>query len=550
MVFTAQQLTAFFEAADQMAIPAATRAQLQTEGITTVDDLSEFKEADLKQISENLRRPSGRIPDPAPNAQPGAMIPQPPFVLGAKSITRLTAAAELVRYYETVARPLTPSNMKWEPVVKNFMDHWKALTERKKEDNPDTPKITRSLPIINWTEAFFDFLHRVIGERTIPLAYVVRTEAEVPVAVPALANGQPYGEEYGSVEAELIARASHNHPLFREDNASVYFLLEEATRSTGYAASIKPFQREKNGRAAWLAIVGQYAGEDKWRALIKTSEDMIHNRRWKGTAAFSLEKFVSQHRAAYVSLSQCAEHVPYQLPNELSRVTHLLDNIECLDPPLQAAMAFVRNDTGKMNDFEATAAYILPYDPVAKKRTQAATTSGKRVANAEISEATTVSKDSSAAGAKVRVGPKTGVEFRFHTKAEYMALSKDQKAELKAYRDAREQSGQARNLKAPKRAGKGDKGNDNKGNKKMRTMIAEAVAAAVTDKPATEDSSDPATEQKLRDYIVSVIHSVTKKDNTKAQVSFAHGTKEASTDGAAEPPVKLSKIIQRILPSA
>ena len=549
MVFTAQQLTAFFEAADQMAIPAATRAHLQTEGISSADDLSEFKDEDLKQISENLRRP-GRIPDPAPNAPPGAMIQQPPFVLGAKSLTRLTAAANLVRYYETVARPLTPANMRWEPVVKNFMNHWKALTERKKEDNPDTPKITRSLPIINWTEAFFDFLHRVIGTRTIPLAYVVRPEAEVPVAVPVLANGQPYGDEHGSVEAELIARASHNHPLFREDNASVYYLLEEATRSTGYAASIKPFQREKNGRAAWLAIVGQYAGEDKWRALIKTSEDMIHNRRWKGSTTFSLEKFIGQHRAAFVSLSQCAEHVPYQLPNELSRVTYLLDNIECLDPPLQAAMALVRNDngpTGKMNDFEATAAFILPHDPVAKKRTQAAT-SGKRVATAEISEATVNKDHTPATGAKVRVGPKTGVEFRFHTKAEYMALSKDQKAELKEYRDTREQSGQTRNLTTSKRGGKSNNQNT-KGNKKMKTMIAEAVAAAVTAKSEAEASAEQTDERKLRDYIVSVIHSTTK-DNTKAQVSYAHGTKEASTAGAAEPPVSLSKILQRIQPSA
>ena len=103
--------------------------------------------------------------------------------------------------------------MRWEPVIKNFKNHWKALTERKKEDNPDTPKISRGLPIINWTEAFFDFLHRVIGVRTIPLAYVVRQDAAVPVAVPPLAAGQPYSEEYGSVEAELIARASHNHPL-------------------------------------------------------------------------------------------------------------------------------------------------------------------------------------------------------------------------------------------------------------------------------------------------------------------------------------------------
>ncbi len=210
----------------------------------------------------------------------------------------------LVRYYDTVGHPLSPANMHWEASIKTFIDRWKAVVERKKSDNPETPKISRCLPVINWTEAFFDFLHRVIGARTIPLAYVLRQEAEGLVVVPPLANGQPYSEEYGSFKAELIARASHGHPLFKEDNAAVYYPLEEATRSTGYAASIKPFQRQKNGRAAWLAIVGQYAGEDKWRALIKTAEDMIHNRRWKGSSTFSLEKFVAQHRSAYVSLSQ------------------------------------------------------------------------------------------------------------------------------------------------------------------------------------------------------------------------------------------------------
>ena len=97
MVFTAQQLAAFFEAEDQMAIPNATRIQLQTEGINTVDDLAEFLAADLKQIGENMRRPSGRIPDPTPGAPPGATIPQPPFVFGAKSLNRLTVAADLVR---------------------------------------------------------------------------------------------------------------------------------------------------------------------------------------------------------------------------------------------------------------------------------------------------------------------------------------------------------------------------------------------------------------------------------------------------------------------
>jgi hypothetical protein len=72
--------------------------------------------------------------------------------------------------------------------------------------------------------------------------------------------------------------------------------------------------------------------------MIKTAEELPHNRKWKGQTSYSLENFVSQHRNAYVTLSQCQTHVQYQLPNENTRVTHLLDNIECHDPPLQAAM--------------------------------------------------------------------------------------------------------------------------------------------------------------------------------------------------------------------
>ena len=76
----------------------------------------------------------------------------------------------------------------------------------------------------------------------IPLAFVTRAVVEVLAAVPALENNRPHSEEHGSVENKLIARASHKHELFCEDNAKVYYHLEEASRGTSYAASIKPFQ--------------------------------------------------------------------------------------------------------------------------------------------------------------------------------------------------------------------------------------------------------------------------------------------------------------------
>ena len=65
-----------------------------------------------------------------------------------------------------------------------------------------------------------------------------------------------------------------------------------------------------------------------------------------------------------------AEHVQYQLPNEDPRVGFLLEAIQCCDPGFQAAMASIKADNGlegMRNNFEATAAHLLPYDPVAKK---------------------------------------------------------------------------------------------------------------------------------------------------------------------------------------
>ena len=70
--------------------------------------------------------------------------------------------------------------------MSNFEIQWKALKDRKDEDDPDVPTITKALPIIKWTEAFQDFLHRAIGARMIPLAYVIRTDPQVQALLPHL----------------------------------------------------------------------------------------------------------------------------------------------------------------------------------------------------------------------------------------------------------------------------------------------------------------------------------------------------------------------------
>ena len=242
MVLTAAQTTTFFEHADQMGIRHATMLQLQSEGIISVSDLADFNKDSLQQLVDNLRHPGGCVPDPNPAAQPGSTIPTPPFVFGAKSQRRIAIACDLVKYYKTVGRELTAANLQWNTMMKNFDVQWTALKEKKGDDSPETHKISKALPVIKWTEAFKDFLNRKIGNRNIPLVYIIHEVPNPPAAAPPLAPGQPHSLEYGSVEAELIARASHAHALFRNDNSDLYFLLEEATRGTQYAASIKPYQ--------------------------------------------------------------------------------------------------------------------------------------------------------------------------------------------------------------------------------------------------------------------------------------------------------------------
>ena len=188
----------------------------------------------------------------------------------------------------------------------------------------------------------------------------------------SLSTDLPHSAEYDSVEEDLITRASQNHPLSRDDNAQVYFELEKALRRTSYLASIKPFQRGRNGRDTFFAIHNQYAGEDKGHTELKKQEYIVHNRVLKGQGQFTLDRFVAQHRNAFIMMKEFAHHVPYQVPKVFTRVTHLLDYTQCRNASLQAAMELFRNNKGtvlnpgKANHFENAVAFILPYDPVAR----------------------------------------------------------------------------------------------------------------------------------------------------------------------------------------
>ena len=123
-----------------------------------------------------------------------------------------------------------------------------------------------------------------------------------------------------------------------------------------------------------------------------------------------------------------AEHVQYQLPNVCSRVGFLLEAIQCSDPGLQAAIASIKTDNGlegMRNDFKATAAHLLPYDPIAKKRS-----SGQKRGSDQISS---VVDTSNATMKKPSIG-KTDVHLHYCKTDKFRNQTREQKDELREWR--------------------------------------------------------------------------------------------------------------------
>lgn len=450
MVFTAIQIRAFFEDADYLGLSARTAQAMAAEGIATPADLAEFDKDGFEAIYRNLRKPArmlqggpgrgaaghgrggGRGAGRGGGAAAAAAlagqvwVEVEPFMVPAKSQMRIYACALAAKYYLDTSRDLDPENMRWD-VVQRFHEEWKAILERKKKDDPPTPKLSKGVAVYKWLESFRNHLNSVVGVRNAPLSYVIRDEVAVPAVAPVLVLGEPFSEAGGSVEGEMIARLDHSHALFKSDNGNVFDMVEAALRGTAISPSIAQFRKSRDGRAAYLAVLAQHAGRNVYDKLHREAEDKLQNRKWNGTASITLSQHMDMHRTAWIQLVDCAEHIPVEVPQGRSRVTMLLKSLDtCVDPSVLAAIAAVRQDeVDKRVNFENAVAYLAPVCPVAARQAK----KGK-VENANVGAA--VAGGLGTSNVKPGIGS-SGVALRYHTKKEFMKLPKEQKNELSTW---------------------------------------------------------------------------------------------------------------------
>ena len=444
--FTNTQLTNFFTSTSQMGLTTVQRNALRNEGLESVEDFEDFKENEIKMAIKNVRQGIPTIPGiPAIPEQRNtrgsitrsaiaatpAIQGTPPVLIPARSASRLYIASIAYHYYNDTSREVTPTNMHYSNVLKDFYIEWQALEQMEKQDSPKLPTLSKINTPLKWCESFKHYLYSTFGVRKIPLTYVIREKVSV---VPESGNdpngsydplqtNKSYGNS-GSVLGDLIDRASHSHPLFKSDNATVFGAIEAATRGTVYSTTVKPFARKKDGRGAWLALLTSHVGTDKWEKIQKDNSSWLVSAKWNGKK-YSLDSFISQHRGKYQQLVEASHHVKFQLPNEHTRVSNLIDSIENSDAALQAAIANIRQNTnGMRDDFEKAAAVLLPVDPYVKN----------------ISSRKSISFQISSLGRANSFGrgEQTGVDLRWYKADEYAKLKPSEKKELSAWQQTDE----------------------------------------------------------------------------------------------------------------
>ena len=151
--------------------------------------------------------------------------------------------------------------------------------------------------------------------------------------------------------------------------------------------------------------------------MVEVAENVLSQRIWNGkNSRYPLKIHIAGHREAYNDLERASHQITYKSPNETSRVRYLLNSIQYGDATICAAKTTIQVDISKKYNFELAADFILITVPPPRNSNP-------------IHQISAVNKGNNNGnrrgkfGGKVKTGPKTGVELRFHKKNEWMKLS-------------------------------------------------------------------------------------------------------------------------------
>ena len=331
----------------------ALRDALNIHGIDSFDSLRNFSDQDVKDIAEIVRRPGGRIANPAHNpANPVAGVPaeinNPGVRLGFGHIKHLRQLVYLAKFYHKVQRNFNAPAAS----IPRLTSLWRFKEAIDEEDiDIDVPsKMTTVDNARQVVENIDDYLSSKRGVEDAPLAYIVR---EI-VALPDPANDP--GFDAMSYDDQLIRRSRHSGNAYHVDNHAVWSLLYRVFHDSPGWNWISAHSRTRDGRAAYLSMKTHYLGESYQDRLRSNAEAVIERSFYDGTSRnFTLEKLFERLNSAFVDLAAAGEPV-----EETRKIRILLRSIENAGH-LRAARANLVGDPTLRDTFERAINYLSQF---------------------------------------------------------------------------------------------------------------------------------------------------------------------------------------------
>ena len=85
-------------------------------------------------------------------------------------------------------------------------------------------------------------------------------------------------------------------------------MISKAVAGNYVESKIQSYSIRKYGRVAFLVIISNHEGDNKYQAIVKSRSNIIQNIKCN-VRNFHLEQHVLNHRTAIYNLRDCATHI-------------------------------------------------------------------------------------------------------------------------------------------------------------------------------------------------------------------------------------------------
>ena len=295
------------------------------------------------------------------------------------------------------------------PLIKKWTKRTQELFALNKEVASDELTPPKELTSFTQWEVFNDALLTFLAQHCnpttgVPLTYVLRETKPV--------GSEARNAAYDTIDDDLIATTILQGDQYALDNQRVFTLMKPFLVGGPGLTFIKPHQKKKDGREAYLALTRQATGTAAVTIRKKEAYAAIADAKFTVRGRFSYQQYVHRHQKAHNTLAELDEPVA-----ETKKVTDFLKGIS--DPSLAAGKTVVNGDAAKLSDFEACQQYFGTL--IAASRTDKTNDENRKIAGVG------TTKTSGKKNGRYKQNKK---KTRHYSLDEWRKLSDEEKAEI------------------------------------------------------------------------------------------------------------------------